>query len=69
MTIHWGGGAMTFVSDPSPLRHADTSQSDKLNSSGFTILFDHTIETFHLDDVPSRVKASNQKVGFALWLG
>jgi hypothetical protein len=51
---------------PLPLRHAGTSQSDKLNPSGFVILFDRTIEALHLDDVPSGVKALNQKIGFAL---
>ena len=50
----------------SPLRHAGTSQSDKLDRFGFAILFDRTIETLHLDDVPSRVKALNQKIGLAL---
>ena len=53
----------------SPLRHAGTSQSDKLDPSGFVILFDHTIETLHLDDVPARVKALNQKVSLALRQG
>ena len=53
----------------SPLRHAGTSQSNKLNPSGFVILFDNAIETPDLDDVPPGVKALNQKVGLALRQG